>query len=87
MCVTAACVGEVEAVVDVRDTGPGIAAADLPHLFERFYRIGNVRSRASGGVGLGLSIARWIATRHRGDISVESQPDAGSTFRVRLPLA
>lgn len=85
--VSAACVGTTEAVVDVRDSGPGIAAAELPHLFERFYRIGNVRSRTSGGVGLGLSIALWIATRHRGDISVESQPGAGSTFRVRLPLA
>jgi signal transduction histidine kinase len=84
--VTASSVG-ADAVVEVRDTGAGISAAELPHLFERFYRIGNDRSRATGGVGLGLSIAKWIASRHRGDISVESHPGAGSTFRVRLPLA
>lgn len=84
--VTASSVG-ADAVVEVRDTGAGISAAELPHLFERFYRIGNDRSQATGGAGLGLSIAKWIASRHRGDISVESHPRAGSTFRVRLPLA
>jgi heavy metal sensor kinase len=75
-----------EALVEMQDTGTGIPPEDLPHLFDRFYRVGKDRSRDSGGVGLGLSIARSIATHHGGDITVESHPGAGSTFRVRLPL-
>jgi len=75
------------AVLQVRDTGVGIAPEHLPHIFERFYRASKDRSRKSDGVGLGLSIARSIARRHGGDIDVESRLGAGSTFRVILPAA
>jgi heavy metal sensor kinase len=75
------------AVAAVRDTGIGIAAEDLPNVFERFYRADKARSRDSGGVGLGLSIGRWIAEAHAGRIEVQSSPGRGSHFRVRLPLA
>jgi len=75
------------AVVTVRDEGGAIPAEALPHVFERFYRADASRSRASGGAGLGLSIAREIALRHGGDITAESSPDKGTTFQVRLPKA
>jgi heavy metal sensor kinase len=74
-------------VVTVRDSGIGIAAADLPHIFERFYRADKARQRDSGGAGLGLSIARWIADVHGAAISVESTPGRGSRFRVSFPPA
>ena len=74
------------ALAAVRDTGIGIAAEDLPNVFERFYRADKARSRESGGVGLGLSIGRWIAEAHAGAIEVESSPGRGSIFRVRLPV-
>jgi heavy metal sensor kinase len=72
------------ACVSVRDTGIGISHADMEHIFERFYRADKARQRDSGGVGLGLSIARWIADSHAATIEVESQPGAGSDFLVRL---
>jgi heavy metal sensor kinase len=72
--------------VEVRDTGIGIAAADLLHIFERFYRADKSRSRDSGGAGLGLSLAKWIASAHGGEIFVESSIGKGSVFRVVLPL-
>jgi signal transduction histidine kinase len=75
------------ATIDVRDTGVGIPAADAPRIFERFYRVATDRSRQTGGVGLGLAIARWIATCHGGAIAVESRPGAGSVFRVTLPIS
>ena len=68
----------------VRDTGPGIPEEHLSHLFDRFYRVDKSRSRAEGGVGLGLAISRWIAEAHAGSLSVESEQGAGSTFTVRL---
>ncbi|MCX6602239.1 MAG: heavy metal sensor histidine kinase [Acidobacteria bacterium] len=72
--------------VTVRDTGVGIAAEDLPHIFERFYRASKDRSRRGGGVGLGLAIAEWIAARHGGTITVESVWGVGSTFILSLPV-
>lgn len=74
------------AVFEIRDSGIGIAPEDLPHIFERFYRADNARPLDSGGSGLGLPIAKKIVEAHRGRIEVESQVDAGSTFRVILPL-
>jgi len=73
----------------VRDTGIGIAAADLPFVFERFWRADRVRSRASerGGFGLGLAISHWIAQAHGGTLEVQSRLGRGSTFTVTLPLA
>jgi signal transduction histidine kinase len=75
--------------VAVRDTGIGIAAADLPFVFERFWRADRVRSRASerGGFGLGLAISHWIAQAHGGVLDVQSRLGRGSTFTVTLPLA
>ncbi len=72
--------------VAVADTGLGIAAEDLPHIFDRFYRADRSRGR-SGGSGLGLSIAQWIAQAHGGRIEVESTVGVGSTFTVWLPEA
>jgi two-component system OmpR family sensor kinase len=72
----------------VRDTGIGISAADLPHIFERFWRADRVRSRSSerGGVGLGLAISQWIAQAHGGALTVSSRLGKGSLFTVTLPL-
>lgn len=78
--------GEKAAIV-VRDTGIGIDANDLPHVFERFYRADVGRSRDAGGTGLGLSIARWIAEQHGGRIAIESRPNQGTTVTTTLPLA
>jgi signal transduction histidine kinase len=74
-----------EALLRVRDTGPGIPAEHLPRIFERFYRVDRGRSRSMGGTGLGLSISRWIAEAHDGRVEVESQEGVGSTFTVVLP--
>jgi heavy metal sensor kinase len=78
--------GNGSAVTEFRDTGIGISAADLPNIFDRFYRADKARSGEFGGVGLGLSIARWVAQAHKGSIEVQSSPGSGSVFRVRLPL-
>jgi len=75
--------GSIEAAVV--DTGIGIAKEDQPHIFDRFWRADKVRSRAAGGAGLGLSIARWIVDQHHGTITVESEPGSGSAFRMSFP--
>jgi signal transduction histidine kinase len=72
-------------IVEVRDTGPGIPADELPRIFDRFYRGTNVGDARAGGSGLGLAIARSIAEMHGGRIEVESAPGAGSAFRLLLP--
>lgn len=73
-------------VVSVADSGIGIHPDDLPHVFDRFWRADQARSRDEGGAGLGLSIARWIATMHGGTIDVESEMGKGSTFTLSIPL-
>jgi signal transduction histidine kinase len=75
-----------EARLMVRDTGEGIAPEDLPHVFERFYRAGLARDRATGGTGLGLAIAQSIARLHGGEIRVASTRGAGAAFTVTLPI-
>jgi heavy metal sensor kinase len=74
------------AIAQVRDTGIGIAETDLPNVFERFYRADKARTRELGGVGLGLSIGRWITEVHSGTIEVQSAPGRGSVFQIRLPI-
>ena len=74
------------AVMTVQDSGVGIAEEDQGKIFERFYRVDKVRSHALGGAGLGLAIAQWIVTQHRGSIAVESRPGQGTKFRVELPM-
>ncbi|MGH2537274.1 MAG: ATP-binding protein [Candidatus Promineifilaceae bacterium] len=69
----------------VSDSGVGIPAEDLPRIFDRFYRVDKARSRRMGGSGLGLSIARWIAQAHGGEIRVDSKLGEGSTFTLTLP--
>lgn len=75
-----------KAVLRVADSGVGIALEDQTRIFERFYRADKVRSRESGGAGLGLAIALWIVQQHQGSIRVESTLGHGSTFVVELPL-
>jgi len=72
--------------VDVEDTGPGISAEHLPHVFERFYVVDRSRSKKLGGTGLGLSIVKHIVLAHKGSVSVKSRIGEGTTFSVLLPL-
>jgi signal transduction histidine kinase len=73
-------------VLQVSDTGSGIAAEDLPKVFDRFYRGDSARSEQGGESGLGLAIARAYVQAHGGEINAVSQPGQGSTFTIRLPL-
>jgi signal transduction histidine kinase len=75
-----------EARITVCDRGIGIPAADLPHIFERFYRAGNADDRRFVGMGLGLFICRGIVEQHGGRIWATSRPGQGSTFHIALPL-
>ena len=73
--------------IDIKDEGIGIAEEDIPHLFERFYRVDKSRAKTDvGGFGLGLSIAKQIVNKHNGSISVVSNLGKGTTFSVKLPL-
>jgi signal transduction histidine kinase len=73
-----------KAAVTVSDTGVGIPASDLPHIFERFYRVNKARSRDDGGTGLGMAIARHIVEAHGGSIRAESKPGEGTLITVEL---
>jgi signal transduction histidine kinase len=74
------------ALLTVHDTGQGIPAEDLPHIFERFYRVDKSRSGRQGHTGLGLAISKAIADAHGGTLEVSSQAGVGSSFTLRLPL-
>ena len=76
---------EQEAIIEVEDYGIGIAARHQTRIFERFYRVDQGRSRASGGTGLGLAIVRHVVQNHWGEVEVDSVPGRGSTFRITLP--
>ena len=73
--------------VCVSDTGTGIDPADLPHIFERFYRVDRARTTSTGGSGLGLAIVKAIITAHGGTISAESSMGQGTHIQFSLPLA
>jgi len=79
--------GATAVELTVADTGVGIAARHLPHVFDRFYRVDAARTRASGGTGLGLAICRSVVAAHGGQIAVTSAEGVGTTFRVTLPFA
>jgi signal transduction histidine kinase len=72
--------------IKVQDTGCGIAAEDLPYIFDRFFRGDKARSRESGGSGLGLAIAKWIVEKHGGEIKADSQLGVGTVFYITIPL-
>jgi heavy metal sensor kinase len=75
------------AILDVVDSGIGIPAESVPHVFERFFRVDKARSRDEGGAGLGLSIVKSICTAHNAELQLESTVGKGSRFRIKLPLA
>jgi len=77
---------EEHAEITVRDSGAGIPETELNNIFDRFYRVDRTRSKNTGGAGLGLAIARWIAEMHGGTIAAESTMGAGSAFHVQIPV-
>ena len=74
-----------DAVIEIQDTGPGIAVTHRERIFERFYRVDDARSREAGGIGLGLAIARWAVEANGGRIELESEEGHGAMFRIVLP--
>ena len=78
---------DAEAVLEVADSGPGIAPEHRPHVFERFYRVDKARTRDIGGAGLGLAITRWIVTAHHGRIELTEAEGGCCRFRITLPAA
>ncbi|UPT72762.1 MAG: cell wall metabolism sensor histidine kinase WalK [Elusimicrobiota bacterium] len=78
---------DAEVIVSVRDRGIGIPEADLPRVFERFYRVDKARSREAGGTGLGLAIVKHLVEANGGRVWVESRQPGGSTFRFSLRAA
>ncbi|MES2310432.1 MAG: ATP-binding protein [Verrucomicrobiota bacterium] len=85
ICVTAKKEGS-DFELRIQDQGVGIPASDLPHIFERFYRVDKARSRDMGGTGLGLSIVKHIVLLHQGEAKAESEEGKGTTIIIRLPL-
>ncbi|KAA8669320.1 sensor histidine kinase [Clostridium sp. HV4-5-A1G] len=79
-------VKENSAVIVIADTGVGISKEDIPHIFERFYRVDKSRTKSSGGTGLGLSIAKWIIDKHYGKIDVWSELQIGTIMKITFPL-
>ncbi len=77
---------ETDVVFEVSDTGVGIPQENLPHIFDRFYRVRPAHTFPAQGLGLGLSFVAWIVKAHNGEIHVESEPGRGTTFRVEIPL-
>ncbi len=75
-----------ECVLEITDSGPGIARRHQQKIFDRFYRINKDRSRETGGTGLGLAIAKWAVELNNGSIELSSNEGHGSTFRIRLPV-
>lgn len=73
-------------VISIEDTGMGISKEDLPNIFNRFYRADKSRTKETGGMGLGLAIAKWIILRHKGNIEVESKPNLGTKITLLLPV-
>jgi len=73
--------------ITLADRGPGVPEADLPRIFERFYRVDRSRTRDPGGTGLGLSIVRHLVELHGGRVSAANRPGGGAVFTVRLPAA
>jgi signal transduction histidine kinase len=73
-------------VIEIKDTGVGIPAENLPHIFDRFYRVRNEHTSKLQGLGLGLSFVSWIVDAHGGKMDVSSTPGAGTQFRVQLPV-
>jgi two-component system phosphate regulon sensor histidine kinase PhoR len=76
-----------DGVIEVKDTGPGIAREHLARLTERFYRVDGSRSRETGGTGLGLAIVKHVVQRHGGELDIQSEPGRGSTFRIVVPAS